>query len=201
MRVGVYQNSPKIEMSVDGRPSGILGEMLAEIAARARAEAELRTALLDPGRSFEMHYQPQADADGRWIGFEALVRWRHPQRGLLGPAHFDFGTGYSSLNYLKRLPLDTLKIDQSFVRDILTDPDDAAIVSTIVALGRTMNLEVIAEGVETEAQKQSLLELGCRLHQGYLIGRPAPAEAISRRPSSQSTTSPAEPASCHPDDR
>ena len=256
--------------------------MQAEIAARARVEAELRTALLDPGLAFELHYQPQADAEGRWIGVEALVRWRHPQRGLLGPVHFvplaessklivplgrwilreacrqlvvwradpataglhvavnisarefrhpgfvddvlaairetgadasrleleitetqlfeqideviarmrtlrahgvhfaldDFGTGYSSLSYLKRLPLDSLKIDQSFVRDILTDADDAAIVSTIVALGRTMNLKVIAEGVETEAQKQALLELGCRLHQGYLIGRPVPAPSL-----------------------
>src|SRR5690606_28359273 len=221
--------------------------MQAEISARALVEAELRTALAAPDDNFVLHYQPQADEQGRWLGVEALVRWQHPTRGLLSPAHFipiaeasnlilplgrwilraacrqlvawqddpataalqiavnisarefrhpgfvdevfgalqetgadparleleltesqlfddieqvaermaglrrrgvgfaldDFGTGYSSLSYLKRLPLDKLKIDQSFVRDLLTDPEDAAIVSMIVALGRTMNLKVI----------------------------------------------------------
>jgi len=86
----------------------------------------------------------------------------------------DFGTGYSSLAYLKRLPLDQLKIDQGFARDILIDPDDAAIAQTIVVLAHAMGLAVIAEGVETPAQRDRLLALGCHYFQGYLFSKPVP---------------------------
>ena len=247
----------------------------AAIKARAILEADLRSGVAEG--QFTLHYHPQVEG-GRVIGAEALIRWQHPERGMVSPAVFiplaeetglilplgrwvletacsqvaawarrgdaagltvavnvsakqfnqscfvqdvlslinqtsvdpkrikleltesmlaeniedvirkmntlkshginfsldDFGTGYSSLSYLKRLPLDQLKIDQSFVRDVLTDPNDAAIAKTIVALARSLGLAVIAEGVETVEQKDFLSEHGCHAYQGYLFSRPVP---------------------------
>jgi EAL domain-containing protein (putative c-di-GMP-specific phosphodiesterase class I) len=248
------------------------------INARASLEAELRKAL--EKQQFELHYQIQVDSANRPLGAEALIRWRHPERGLVSPAQFiplaeesylivpiglwvldtacaqiktwsqneltsklalavnvsarqfhqaefvtqiesavnqhgitpnllkleltesilvddikdtiekmtrlrelgiqfsldDFGTGYSSLQYLKRLPLNQLKIDQSFVRDIETSSSDQTIVGTIIAMAQSLNLDVIAEGVETVTQKERLQNKGCDHFQGYLFGRPVPIE-------------------------
>ena len=256
-------------------------ETQAAVSARAALEVELRTAIVD--QQFLLHYQPQLDGKGRVLGAEALVRWRHPERGMVSPAEFiplaeesglilplgnwvletacrqlalwsadpatahltlsvnvsarqlslphfvdevmalingtnapadrlklelteslfldnaediiakmielkeqhvgfsmdDFGTGYSSLSYLKRLPLDQLKIDQSFVRDVLTDANDAAIARTVIALGHSLGLDVIAEGVETDGQRQFLAIHGCLRYQGYLFSRPLPADEFA----------------------
>jgi diguanylate cyclase (GGDEF)-like protein/PAS domain S-box-containing protein len=264
-------------------------QMQAVVTARASLEAELRQGLQD--KQFLLHYQAQIDATGRMTGVEALVRWQHPERGMVPPGEFiplaednglilqlghwvlqtacaqlvkwdsqpgmghltvavnvsvrqfhhidfveqvltvldhtgadprrlkleltesllltdvediinkmtalkakgvgfsldDFGTGYSSLTYLKRLPLDQLKIDQSFVRDVLTDPNDAAIAKAIITLGQSLGLAVIAEGVETEGQRGFLASHGCNAYQGYLFGRPVPAESLeaTREPESR----------------
>ncbi|MDH4285529.1 MAG: EAL domain-containing protein, partial [Gallionellaceae bacterium] len=253
--------------------------MQAAITNRVTMESDLRRATFMEGQLM-LYYQPQVDSSGRWIGAEALVRWRHPERGMISPAEFiplaeetglilplghwvlvtacqqlvawaarpetshlalavnisakqfqlptfveevlslvdyfgisparlkleitestvlgnvedviekmaalkerglcfsmdDFGTGYSSLSLLKRLPLNQLKIDQSFVRDILVDSSDAAISKMIVNLAQSMNLSVIAEGVESEAQRQFLDQHGCHAYQGYLFGKPVPIE-------------------------
>ncbi|MEQ1600352.1 MAG: EAL domain-containing protein [Methylophilaceae bacterium] len=258
-------------------------EMQASISARVAMESELRKALAR--QQLQLHYQIQVDDTGRATGAEALIRWLHPEHGLISPAQFiplaeetslilpigqwvletacaqlkvwqqeagtrnlvlavnvsakqfyqtdfaaqvqtamqrhainpallklevteslfmdhfenaiacmeslrvigvgfaldDFGTGYSSLQYLKRLPLDQLKIDQSFVRDIVTDKHDRSIVRTIVAMATSMELSVIAEGVETEEQRQHLLNKGCLHYQGYLFGRPLPIEQFEEQ--------------------
>lgn len=265
--------------------------MQAAIEARADLETELRLAF--DTQQFCLHYQIQVDGLGHPVGAEALLRWEHPEHGLISPAQFipmceetglivpiglwvlqtacaqlkawqdgvltrdltlavnvsakqfrqagfvsrvqhvlresavrashlkleltesvilenvedtiskmreiknlgvdfamdDFGTGYSSLQYLKRLPLDQIKIDQSFVRDIATDPNDAAIVQTIIAMTQALGLDVIAEGVETEEQHRFLSQRGCHVFQGYLFGKPVPLEqfeALLRTLASQS---------------
>ncbi|NVM78268.1 diguanylate cyclase (GGDEF)-like protein [Duganella sp. SG902] len=257
------------------------------ISEHVRLESDLRRAM-EQQHQLEVHYQPQASLhDGRIIGMEALVRWRHPTRGMIPPADFiplaeetgiinqlgdwvlrtacsqlqqfiraglpqmrvavnlsvrqllqkdfaasveavladtnlpphlleleitestlmenaqdtlaalhrlrdlgvrlsidDFGTGYSSLSYLKRFPVDIIKIDRSFVQDLPQDPDDGAIVSAIIALAHSLRLEVVAEGVETDAQLAYLAGRECDLMQGYHLSPAIPAdqfEDLARR--------------------
>ena len=254
--------------------------MQAVASARSALEGDIRQGL--QRNEFLLYYQPVVNAAGDVLGAEALVRWKHPQRGMVSPGDFsplaeqtglilplgrrvmrlacdqlalwadmprtagwsvavnvsaqefrhphfvqqvldtlresgarpdrlklelteslmlydvedsilkmqalrtlgvgfsldDFGTGYSSLGYLKRLPIDQLKIDQSFVRDVLTDPNDAVIACTIITLASSLGLDVVAEGVETEGQRAFLLRNGCQQFQGYLFGRPGPAELL-----------------------
>jgi EAL domain-containing protein (putative c-di-GMP-specific phosphodiesterase class I) len=256
-------------------------EMEAVVSKRTDLENELRISLHQ--RHFVLFYQPQINSQGKVTGSEALVRWIHPERGMVSPADFipvaettglilplgqmvleiacaqlsvwaqnpatehltiavnvsarqfrqgkfveqvldtikaygtnpyrlkleltesmlledvediidkmmllkasgvgfsldDFGTGYSSLSYLKHLPLDQLKIDQSFVRDILVDPHEAAISQAIVTLAQSLGLAVIAEGVETAEQRDCLAKQGCFAYQGYYFSRPLPIDKMN----------------------
>jgi EAL domain-containing protein (putative c-di-GMP-specific phosphodiesterase class I) len=101
----------------------------------------------------------------------------------------DFGTGFSSLAYLKRFPVDILKIDRTFVDGVGVDPDDTAIVRSVIGLARTLRLDVVAEGIEDAAQVGELLRLGCDRGQGFHLARPAPADAVSRLFAEDSTVS------------
>jgi EAL domain-containing protein (putative c-di-GMP-specific phosphodiesterase class I) len=103
----------------------------------------------------------------------------------------DFGTGYASLSYLKKFPLDGLKIDRSFVLDLRADSDDAAIVGSTVGLSKQLGLSVIAEGIENRATADLLVSMGCEEGQGYFFGRPMPAQAFEEQ-----FLKPAEPAAC-----
>ena len=261
-------------------------QMQEMVSAKVTLEADLRQAIAD--QQFRLYYQAQVSDEQGIIGVEVLLRWHHPERGLVSPAEFiplaeetglilpigawvlqgaceqlalwagqpklehlslavnvsarqfrerdfveqvlstlertlanpqrlklqltesilladvadviakmralkakgvgfeidDFGTGYSSLAYLKRLPLDRLKIDQGFVRDILMGPDHVAIARAIIVLADSLGLGVIAEGVETQAQRELLASLGCHTCQGYLFSKPLPVdefEALVRR--------------------
>jgi diguanylate cyclase (GGDEF)-like protein/PAS domain S-box-containing protein len=143
----------------------------------ARAEALIRDAGLDP-TAFEL----ELTESGFMHNIElALVNVARLQASGFAFAIDDFGTGYSSLAYLKRLPVDKIKIDISFVRDMLVDRNDHAIVNTIIGMGRTLELTTIAEGVETAAQAEALLALGCDEAQGYHFGAPLPPEDFAQR--------------------
>jgi diguanylate cyclase (GGDEF)-like protein/PAS domain S-box-containing protein len=256
------------------------GELDELAKQRFDVERELRQGI--GAGELRLYLQPQVDMSGKTVGAEALVRWQHPQRGLLpplsfipiaeesdlivqigewvfaevcrllagndvqrplriavnlSPRHFrqrdfidwikrglavngtdpsqitleitegmvinnisdviakmtelsalgihfsmdDFGTGYSSLSYLKRLPIHELKIDKTFVQDITLDTDAAALVETILAVAKLMHLTVVAEGVETKEQAAFLNERATVIHQGYLFGRPEPAEKLMRK--------------------
>ena len=140
------------------------------LGALARTGAPARRLKLELTESLLLH-----DVEDIIVKMSAL------QAQGVGFSLDDFGTGYSSLSYLKRLPLDQLKIDQSFVRDLLEDANDATIARTVVALGKSLGLSVIAEGVENAAQRDCLAGYGCDAYQGYLYGRPAPADQLPLR--------------------
>ena len=142
-----------------------------DLVARVLAETDLSPAML------ELEITERVIMRNETQALDALKRLH--QLGIR-LAVDDFGTGYSSLNYLKRLPIHRLKIDKSFVDDLPADHDDAVICRAIISLGQALALEIIAEGVENDAQRGFLLNEGCQLGQGYHFWRPLPAEEIAQ---------------------
>ncbi|HEU0219566.1 MAG TPA: EAL domain-containing protein [Gallionella sp.] len=160
---------PEIGMSVNLSARQFRSPGLAQTILGVLAETGLEAHLLEMEITESMVMQ---DPEGAIAVLDEL------QRHGISFAMDDFGTGYSSLNYLKRFPIHKLKIDQSFVRHITTDPDDAAIAATVIELSHGLKLKVIAEGVETEEQRAFLRAHGCDEMQGYLFSRPVPAEEM-----------------------
>jgi EAL domain-containing protein (putative c-di-GMP-specific phosphodiesterase class I) len=164
----------------DGRPLRMAVNVSANQLARPSFVERLRRLLAETGVDpslIELEVTEGVIVEGAGEAREAIDQIAALGVGI---AIDDFGTGYSGLAYLKRLPIDTVKIDQSFVRDLTIDPDDAAIVTAIVAMARSLGVDVIAEGVETEEQVTELQRLGCYRAQGFLLSRPMPAAAIAR---------------------
>jgi diguanylate cyclase (GGDEF)-like protein/PAS domain S-box-containing protein len=161
-----------VRMGVNLSPSQLQAGDLAGSVARLLAATGLAASLLELEVTEDVLLQDEA---------EVLDTFRRIQRLGVRIVFDDFGTGYASLSYLKKFPLDGLKIDRSFVRDLLTDSDDAAIVGSTVGLSRQLGLSVIAEGIEDRATADFLLSLGCEDGQGYFFGRPMPAADLEAR--------------------
>ena len=166
----VEQGLPAISVAVNLSARQFHSQNLANLCQRALREAGLEPGYLDLELTESAVMQNVEEAIATLQELKAIG---------LRLAMDDFGTGYSSLSYLKRLPIDSLKIDQSFVRNITTDPDDAAIAVTVIAMAHTLKLRVIAEGVETKQQLDFLRAYGCHEAQGYYLSRPLPATEVT----------------------
>jgi predicted signal transduction protein with EAL and GGDEF domain len=168
-----------------------------DVADRRAAAADRGERLGEPARALQLRRAPAPPHPGHRhrpalieleVTESVIIEGAGDARGALDQiaalgvsiAIDDFGTGYSGLAYLKRLPIDTVKIDQSFVRDLTVDPDDAAIVTAIVVMAKSLGVDVIAEGVETEEQLEHLIALGCLRAQGYLLAKPMNAAAVAK---------------------
>ena len=165
---------------VNGKRYKIAVNVSANQLSRSSFVERLRRAIQDAGidpRLVELEVTEGVIIEGAGEAREAIDQIAALGVGI---AIDDFGTGYSGLAYLKRLPIDTVKIDQSFVRDLTIDPDDAAIVTAIVAMARSLGVEVVAEGVETEDQLAELKRLGCHRAQGFLLARPMNSAAVAK---------------------
>ena len=163
-----------------GRPLSISVNVSANQLSRANFVERLRHLVLETGidpERIELEVTESVIIEGAGDARAALDQVAALGVGI---AIDDFGTGYSGLAYLKQLPIDTVKIDQSFVRDLTIDPDDAAIVTAIVAMARSLGVDVVAEGVETQEQIEELKRLGCYRAQGYLLARPMGAAAVAK---------------------
>ena len=159
-----------MRVGVNLSPSQLQTGDLADSVARLLEATGLAASLLELEVTEDVLLQDEDDV---------LDTFRRIQRLNVRIVFDDFGTGYASLSYLKKFPLDGLKIDRSFVRDLLTDSDDAAIVGSTVGLSRKLGLSVIAEGIEDRATADFLLSLGCEDGQGYFFGRPMPVADLN----------------------
>jgi EAL domain-containing protein (putative c-di-GMP-specific phosphodiesterase class I) len=160
---------PPITLAVNISPRQFRQQDLAQVVQAVLSETGV------PAAALELELTEGALLDQ---GMEAENTLRELKQLGVTLAIDDFGTGYSSLAYLKRFPIDRLKIDQSFVRDISDSANDGELVSTIIAMARNLRLQVLAEGVETRTQLDFLIDRGCDAYQGYLFSRPVPAEAF-----------------------